>query len=211
MYSGKLVFSQVMDHLPWHTFHRCVARYHGNRKIRSFSCSDRYRCMAFAQLTYRESLRDIKACLRAQSCKLYHMGIGGGISRHTLANANQARDWRIYADFAQRLIAVARRLYRDEDLGLELEGTVYALDSSTIDLCLTLFPWADFRKTKAAVKLHTLLDLCGNIPAFIHISDGKLHDVNVMDLLLPEAGAFYVMDRAYEPVNLSPKRTFLDC
>ena len=197
MYSGKLVFSQVMDHLPWHTFHRCVARYHGNRKIKSFSCSDQYRCMAFAQLTYRESLRDIEACLRAQSSKLYHMGIGGGISRNTLANANQARDWRIHADFAQRLIAVARRLYRDEDIGLELEGTVYALDSSTIDLCLSLFPWADFRKTKAAVKLHTLLDLRGNIPAFIHISDGKLHDVNVMDLLLPEAGAFYVMDRAY--------------
>ena len=153
--------------------------------------------MAFAQITYRESLRDIETCLRAQYSKLYHMGIGGGISRNTLANANQVRDWRIYADFAQRLIHAARCLYRDEELGLELDNTVYALDSSTIDLCPTLFPWADFRKTKAAVKLHTLLDLRGSIPSFIHISDGKLHDVNVMDLLIPEAGAFYVMDRAY--------------
>ena len=197
MYTGRLVFSQVMDHLPWHTFRRCVERYGGNRKVKWFGCADQYRCMAFAQITYRESLRDIETCLRAQSAKLYHMGIGGGISRNTLANANQVRDWRIHADFAQRLIHTARRLYRDEDLGLELDNTVYALDSSTIDLCLTLFPWADFRKTKAAVKLHTLLDLRGSIPAFIHISDGKLHDVKVMDLLLPEAGAFYVMDRAY--------------
>ena len=197
MYTGRLVFSQVMDHLPWHAFRRCVECYHGNHKVKSFSCLDQYRCMAFAQITYRESLRDIETCLRAQSSKLYHMGIGGGISRNTLANANQVRDWRIYADFAQRLIHAARCLYRDEDLGLELDNTVYALDSSTIDLCLTLFPWADFRKTKAAVKLHTLLDLRGSIPSFIHISDGKLHDVNVMDLLIPEAGAFYVMDRAY--------------
>ncbi len=197
MYTGRLVFSQVMDHLPWHVFRRCVECYHGNRKVKSFSCLDQYRCMAFAQITYRESLRDIETCLRAQSRKLYHMGIGGGISRNTLANANQVRDWRIYADFAQRLIHTARRLYADEDLGLELDNTVYALDSSTIDLCLTLFPWADFRRTKAAVKLHTLLDLRGSIPSFIHISDGKLHDVNVMDLLIPEAGAFYVMDRAY--------------
>ena len=197
MYTGRLVFSQVMDHLPWHAFRRCVECYHGNHKVKSFSCLDQYRCMAFAQITYRERLRDIETCLRAQSSKLYHMGIGGGISRNTLANANQVRDWRIYADFAQRLIHAARCLYRDEDLGLELDNTVYALDSSTIDLCLTLFPWADFRKTKAAVKLHTLLDLRGSIPSFIHISDGKLHDVNVMDLLIPEAGAFYVMDRAY--------------
>ena len=197
MYTGKLVFSQVMDHLPWHSFHRCVARYHGNRKVKSFSCSDQYRSMAFAQITYRESLRDIETCLRAQSCKLYHMGIAGGISRNTLANANERRDWRIYADFAQRLIAAAQGLYRNEDLGLELDNTVYALDSSTIDLCLTLFPWAHFRRAKAAVKLHTLLDLRGSIPSFIHISDGKLHDVNVMDLLIPAPGAFYLMDRAY--------------
>ena len=155
MYTGRLVFSQVMDHLPWHTFRRCVERYGGNRKVKWFGCADQYRCMAFAQITYRESLRDIETCLRAQSAKLYHMGIGGGISRNTLANANQVRDWRIHADFAQRLIHTARRLYRDEDLGLELDNTVYALDSSTIDLCLTLFPWADFRKTKAAVKLHS--------------------------------------------------------
>ncbi len=197
MYTGRLIFSQLMDHLPGHAFRRCVQRYHGDRWVKSFGCIEQYRCMAFAQLTYRESLRDIEACLRAQSSKLYHMGIRGNVARATLADANEQRDWRIYADFAQRLIHAARRLYLDEDLGLELDNTVYALDSSTIDLCLTLFPWADFRKTKAAVKLHTLLDLRGSIPSFIHISDGKLHDVNVMDLLMPEAGAFYVMDRAY--------------
>ncbi len=197
MYTGKLVFSQLMDHLPTHAFRRCVQRYQGDRWVKSFSCLEQYRCMAFAQITYRESLRDIEACLRAQTSKLYHMGIRGAVSRSTLADANEQRDWRIHADFAQGLIHTARHLYVDEDIGIDLDNTVYALDSSTIDLCLSLFPWADFRKTKAAVKLHTLLDLRGSIPAFIHISDGKLHDVNVMDLLIPEAGAFYVMDRAY--------------
>ncbi len=197
MYTGSLVFSQVMEHLPLHTFRRCVQRYRGNHKIQSFSCLDQFRCMAFAQLTYRESLRDIEACLRAQQNKLYHMGIRGGISRNTLSNANKVRDWRIYADFAQSLIQIARKLYVDEDIGAELDNTVYALDATTIDLCLSVFPWAHFRSTKAAVKLHTLLDLRGAIPTFIHISDGKMHDVNVLDLLVPEAGAFYVMDRAY--------------
>ncbi len=197
MYMGNLVFSQVMEHLPLHTFRRCVQRYRGNHKIQSFSCLDQFRCMAFAQLTYRESLRDIEACLRAQQNKLYHMGIRGGISRNTLSNANKVRDWRIYADFAQSLIQIARKLYVDEDIGAELDNTVYALDATTIDLCLSVFPWAHFRSTKAAVKLHTLLDLRGSIPTFIHISDGKMHDVNVLDLLLPEPGAFYVMDRGY--------------
>lgn len=197
MYAVSLVFSQVMEHLPLHTFRRCVQRYRGNHKIQSFSCLDQFRCMAFAQLTYRESLRDIEACLRAQQNKLYHMGIRGGISRNTLSNANKVRDWRIYADFAQSLIQVARKLYVHEDIGAELDNTVYALDATTIDLCLSVFPWAHFRSTKAAVKLHTLLDLRGAIPTFIHISDGKMHDVNVLDLLLPEAGAFYVMDRGY--------------
>jgi hypothetical protein len=197
MYVGNLVFSQVMEHLPLHTFRRCVQRYRGNHKIQSFSCLDQFRCMAFAQLTYRESLRDIEACLRAQQNKLYHMGIRGGISRNTLSNANKVRDWRIYADFAQSLIQIARKLYVDEEIGAELDNTVYALDATTIDLCLSVFPWAHFRSTKAAVKLHALLDLRGAIPTFIHISDGKMHDVNVLDLLLPEAGAFYVMDRGY--------------
>jgi len=197
MYTGKPIFSQVMDPLPMHTFRPCIQRYHGNFKIKAFTCRHQYFSMAFAQLTYRESLRDIEACLRAQQNKLYHMGIGGGISRNTLANANERRDWCIYADFAQALIQTARKLYADEDLGLELDNTVYALDATTIDLCLSVFPWAHFRKTKAAVKLHTLLDLRGNIPTFIHISDGKLQDVNVLDILLPEPGAFYVMDRGY--------------
>ena len=197
MYSGKLVFAQAMDHLPLHTFRRCVQRYNGNQHIKSFTCQDQYRCMGFAQLTYRESLRDIEACLKAQSNKLYHMGIRSNVARSTLADANERRDWRIYADFAQSLIQTARRLYIDEDLGLELDNTVYALDATTIDLCLSVFPWTHFRQTKAAVKLHTLLDLRGNIPSFIHISDGKLHDVNVLDVLLPEPGAFYVMDRGY--------------
>lgn len=197
MYVGKLVFSQLMDHLPLHTFRRCVARYQGNRHIKSFTCLDQYFGMAFAQLTYRESLRDIEACLRAQGDKLYHMGIRGSISRSTLAEANERRDWRIYADFAQALIRIARPLYADEDLGLDLNNTVYALDASTIDLCLSVFPWALFRSTKSAVKLHTLLDLRGNIPTFIHISDGKLHDINVLDILIPEPGAFYIMDRGY--------------
>ncbi len=197
MYTGKLVFSQVMDHLPIHTFRRCVKRYNGNHHIKTFTCQDHYRCMAFAQLTYRESLRDIEACLKAQQNKLYHMGIRSRVARSTLAEANEKRDWRIYADFAQSLIQTARRLYVDEDLGLDLDNTIYALDATTIDLCLTVFPWAHFRQTKAAIKLHTLLDLRGSIPTFIHISDGKLHDVNVLDILIPEPGAYYVMDRGY--------------
>ncbi|MGB8437162.1 MAG: IS4 family transposase [Burkholderiales bacterium] len=197
MNQGKLVFAQLMQHLPLTTFGRCVARYAGEHKVKRFTCLDQYLCMAFAQLTYRESLRDIEACLRAQATKLYHMGLRGNIARNTLANANATRDWRIYCDFAQRLIGIARRLYAEEPLGIELKDTVYALDSTTIDLCLSMFPWAPFRSTKAAVKLHTLLDLRGNIPSFIFISDGKLHDVNILDQLLPEAGAFYVMDRGY--------------
>ena len=194
---GKLVFSQLMAHLPLTTFRRCVARYRGHFKVKSFSCLEHYLCMAFAQLTFRESLRDIEACLRAQSAKLYHMGIRSAVSRSTLADANESRDWRIYCDFAQSLIGIARRLYAEDSFGVELKNTVYALDSTTIDLCLSMFPWAPFRSTKAAVKLHTLLDLRGNIPSFIFISDGKLHDVNILDELLPEAGAFYVMDRGY--------------
>ena len=197
MYTGRLIFSQVMDYLPKHIFRQCVNRYHGNRKIKNFTCLDQFLCMAFAQLTYRESLRDIEVCLRAQHNKLYHMGIRSGIARNTLANANKTRDWRIYADLAQSLITTARGLYINEDLGLELDNTVYALDASTIDLCLSVFPWATFRRTKAAVKLHTLLDLRGNIPTFIHITDGKVHDVNVLDILIPEPGAFYIMDRGY--------------
>lgn len=197
MNTGKLVFAQIMEHLPLTTFRRCVVRYQGEHKVKSFSCLDQYLCMAFAQLTYRESLRDIEACLRAQSNKLYHMGFRSTVSRNTLANANAVRDWRIYADFAQSLIGIARRLYADESFSVEMKDTVYALDATTIDLCLSLFTWAPFRSTKAAIKLHTLLDLRGNIPSFIHISDGKLHDVNVLDLLIPEAGAFYIMDRGY--------------
>ena len=203
MYAGKFIFSQVMDHLPMHTFRRCVARYQGERYAKRFRCLDQYLAMAFAQLTYRESLRDIEACLLAHQSKLYHLGIRSAtVARSTLAKANEQRDWRIYADFAQSLIRIARPLYADEDLGLDLDNTVYALDASTIDLCLSVFPWALFRSTKSAVKLHTLLDLRGNIPTFIHISDGKLHDVNVLDInvldiLLPEAGAVYIMDRAY--------------
>ena len=197
MYAGRLVYSQLIDHLPMHTFRRCVQRYRGNHKVKSFTCLDQYLCMAFAQLTYRESLRDIEACLRSQHNKLYHMGIRGKVSRNTLANANKARDWRIYADFAQSLISVARQLYIDDDFGVELNQTVYALDSTTIDLSLSVFPWAKFRQTKAAIKLHTLLDLRGNIPTFIHISDGKLHDLNVLDELIPEPASFYIMDRGY--------------
>ena len=197
MYTGQLIFSQVTDHLPMHTFRKCVNRYQGDRHVKRFHCLDQYLTMAFAQLTYRESLRDIEACLRAQQSKLYHMGIRAKVSRSTLSEANEQRDWRIYADFAQVLIRIARPLYAGEDLGLDLDNTVYALDASTIDLCLSVFPWALFRKTKSAVKLHTLLDLRGNIPTFIHISDGKLHDVNILDILLPEAGAFYIMDRGY--------------
>jgi len=197
MHVGKLVFAQLMDHLPWKTFGRIVARYGGDHRVRDFSCANQFRCMAFAQFTYRESLRDIETCLRARSTKLYHLGIRGSVARGTLADANETRDWRIYAEFAQHLIAIARRLYVDEPFGVEFKETVYALDSTTIDLCLALFPWAPFRSTKAAIKLHTLIDLRGNIPSFIHISDGKLHDVNVLDVLLIEPGAFYVMDRGY--------------
>ena len=197
MYSGPLVFTQVMDFMPLKTFQRCVARYQGNFSVKHFSCLEQFRIMAFAQLTYRESLRDIEACLRAQNSKLYHMGIRSKVSRSTLAEANEMRDWRIYADFAHHLIAVARKLYQKEPLAVELRDTVYALDATTIDLCLSLFPWARFRKAKGAVRLHTLLDLRGNIPSFIHISDGKLHEVNVLDLIPLEAGAFYIMDRGY--------------
>ncbi len=197
MNTGKLVFSQVIDHLPLYTFQRCVKRYQGNHKIKTFTCMDQYLCMAFAQITFRESLRDIEVCLRAQNKKLYHMGIRGLVSRNTLANANKVRNWKIYADFAQRLISIARRLYLDDAFNLELENTAYALDASTIDLCLSVFPWAQFRKTKAAIKLHTLLDLRGNIPTFIHITDGKVHDVNILDILVTEPGSFYVMDRGY--------------
>jgi Domain of unknown function (DUF4372)/Transposase DDE domain len=199
MFTGQYVFAQVMDHLPWHVFRRCIARYGGDHKIKHFSCLDQFRCLAFAQLTWRESLRDIEACLRAQSSKLYHLGFRSPrISRNTMSNANAVRDWRIYADFAQHLIAAARDLYVNDRLPeLEELDTVYALDSSTIDLCLSVFSWAPFRSTKAAIKLHTLLDLRGNIPSFIFISDGKMHDVNILDQLVPEPGAFYVMDRGY--------------
>jgi hypothetical protein len=197
MHAGKLVFAQLTEHLPLTTFRRCVAAYAGEHKIKSFSCLEQFLCLAFAQLTYRESLRDIEACLRAQREKLYHMGIRSRISRSTLADANEVRDWRIYADFAQRLIGMARKLYINEPFGVDLKDTVYALDTTTIDLCLSVFPWAPFRSTKAAVKLHTLLDLRGNIPAFIHISDGKMHEVNILDQLQPEPGAFYVMDRGF--------------
>jgi hypothetical protein len=197
MNQGQTVFSQIIDFLPKKKFSQCVNRYNGDHRIRSFTCYNQFLCMAFAQLAYRESLRDIECCLRAMREKLYHMGIRGKVSRSTLADANEIRDWRIYSDFAQVLIHEARRLYVDDDFGLELKETVYALDSSTIDLCLSLFPWAQFRKTKAAVKLHTLLDLRGDIPTFIWITDGKVHDVNVLDHLIPEPGSIYVMDRAY--------------
>jgi hypothetical protein len=197
MNAGKTLFSQLMDCLPWSTFARIVARYHGDHSVQTFPCTEQYRAMAFAQLTYRESLRDIEACLSAQPAKLWHMGFGRPVRRSTLADANEVRDWRIYAEFAQRLIAQARRLYIGESLLEDLDNTVYALDSTTIDLCLSLFPWAHFRSTKAAVKMHTLLDLRGNIPSFIPIADGKLHDVHALDMLVPEAGAIYVMDRGY--------------
>jgi Domain of unknown function (DUF4372)/Transposase DDE domain len=197
MYQGQTVFSQLMDFLPRHTFRTCVNRYQGNYRMRSFSCYDQFLCMAFAQLTFRESLRDIECCLRAMAEKLYHVGIRGQVSRSTMADANESRDWRIYADFAQTLIHQARRLYVKENFGVQLNETVYALDSSTIDLCLSLFPWARFRKTKAGIKLHTLLDLRGSIPSFIAITEAKLHDVNILDRLIPEPGAIYVMDRGY--------------
>jgi Domain of unknown function (DUF4372)/Transposase DDE domain len=197
MNSGRTIFSQLIQHLPLKDFHKCVSRYQGDHYLKSFSCWDQYLAMAFAQLTYRESLRDIEACLRAMDAKLYHMGIRGKISRTTLADANESRDWRIYADFAMKLIAIARPMYANESLGFDLDHSLYALDSTTIDLCLALFPWARFRAHKGAVKVHTLLDLHGNIPSFISITDGKVHDVNILDEFDPEPGAFYVMDRAY--------------
>jgi hypothetical protein len=197
MYTGKTLFAQLMDFVPWTTFVKIVARYSGDHRVRTLSCGEQYRAMAFAQLTYRESLRDIETCLSVQASKLYHLGFREPVRRSTLADANEMRDWRIHAELAERLITQARKLYAGESLGLDLTDTVYALDSTTIDLCLSVFPWAHFRSTKAAVKMHTLLDLRGNIPSFIHVSDGKLHDVHALDLLLPEAGAIYVMDRGY--------------
>lgn len=197
MNEGKTVFSQVMEFLPMYEFRKCVERYHGDYKVLSFSCLDQFLCIAFAEITFRESLRDIQACLRSKQNKLYHMGIRGQVSRNTLANANNQRDWRIYADFAQVLIHTARDLYLQDPFGVELINTAYALDSTTIDLCLSVFPWARFRKNKGAVKVHTLLDLRGNIPSFLDITDGKVHDVNVLDILMFEAGSFYIMDRAY--------------
>ena len=194
---GRTVFSQIMEHLPEYEFQKCVARYRGDSHLRGFSCLDQYLAMSFAQLTYRESLRDIEACLRSVANKLYHMGLRGKVSRTTLADANESHDWRIFADFAQVLIAMARPLYAGDPIGVDLDASLYALDSTTIDLCLALFPWARFRKHKGAVKMHTLLDLHGNIPTFISITEGKVHDVNILDEILPEAGAFYVMDRGY--------------
>ena len=197
MHAGKTIFAQVMEFLPMYEFRKCVERYHGDRKVLSFSCLDQFLSMAFAQLTFRESLRDIESCLRSMSGRLYHMGFRGKISRSTLADANENRDWRIYADFAMILIHTARELYSNEPFGIELKNTVYALDATIIDLCLSLFPWAYFRKNKGAIKLHTLLDLRGNIPSFIEITDGKVADVNILDMLIPEPGSFYIIDRAY--------------
>lgn len=197
MHTGQIVFSQLMDFLPWNVFKDCVLRYDGERQVKHFSCSKHYRSMAFAQLSYRESLRDTVICLQSQSSKLYHMGLQGGVSRNNLSHANKERDYRIYRDFAYELIKIASSLYADEKLGLELDNAVYALDSSTIKVCLSVFDWAEFRKKRGAIKLHTLLNLQGNIPSFIHISDGKLHDLNVLDMIIIEAGAFYIMDKAY--------------
>lgn len=197
MNQGKTVFSQIMDFLPMNKFRRCIDRYGGNCRVRSFTCFDQFLCMAFAQLTYRESLRDIECCLRAMNEKLYHMGIRGKISRTTLADANEKRDWHIYSDFAQILIHHDRKLYADDDFGLELQETVYALDATVIDLCLSVFPWAHFRRTKSAIKLHTLLDLKGSIPSFIAVTEGRVHEANILDELIPEAGAIYIMDRGY--------------
>jgi len=194
---GKLVFAQLMDFLPLHTFRRCVARYPSSYPTKTFSHLDQYLCMAFAQLTFRESLRDIEVCLRAQDSKLYHLGIRGHVARSNLADANEKRDWRIYRDFANALIVEARRLYTGEAFGVDLENTVYALDTTTIDLSLKVFPWAHFRTAKAAVKMHTQIDLRGNIPSFIHVSDGKMHEVNVLDLMTPEPGSFTIMDRGF--------------
>ena len=197
MNQGRTIFAQLVEHMPHKEFQKCVVRYRGDANLRGFSCWDQYLAMVFAQLTYRESLRDIEACLGAMLPKLYHMGFHGRVRRSTLADANDSHDWRIYADFAQVLIAIARPLYAAEPMGVDLEQSLYALDSTTIDLCLSLFPWARFRRHKGAVKMHTLLDLRGNIPTFLHITDGKVHDVNVLDQIFPEAGAFYVMDRGY--------------
>ena len=197
MYSGQLVFSQLMDHLPLHTFRRCVQRYPSKYPTKTFSHLDQFLCMAFAQLTYRESLRDIETCLRAHQAKLYHLGIRGSIARSTMSDANESRDCRIFADFAMSLIQTARKLYASDSFAVELDQTAYALDTTIIDLCLSVFPWAHFRRAKAAVKMHTLLDLRGNIPTFIHISDGKMHELNVLDILVPEAGSFYIMDRGF--------------
>ena len=194
---GRTIFTQLMDHLPCYEFHKCVARYRGGYQQKTFSCWDQFLSMAFAQLTYRESLRDIEACLRSVSGKLYHMGFRGNVARSTLADANESRDWRIFADFAQVLIGIARPLYAHDPIGVDLDQSLYALDSTTIDLCLSLFPWAHFRRRKGAVKMHTLLDLHGSIPTFIRITAGKVHDVNILDEIVPEAGAFYVMDRGY--------------
>jgi hypothetical protein len=197
MNGGRTIFSQLVEHLPIHEFRKCVARYRGNHRTKTFFCWDQFLCLIFAQLTYRESLRDIVACLRSRGGRLYHMGIRGTVSRSTLADANEGRDWRIYGDFAQVLIAQARSLYLDDDLGLNLNSTVYALDSTTIDLCISLFPWATYTPVQHAMKLHTLLDLRGNIPTFIRITPAQLHDVHFLDDLLLEPGAFYVMDRGY--------------
>lgn len=197
MNTGRTVFSQLLQFIPMHEFRKCVRRYGGNRRTRTFSCWDQLLCMMFAQLTYRESLRDIEACLRSLHGRLYHMGIRGGVSRSTLADANEKRDWRIYADLAQILIPVARRLYVGEDLGLDLENTVYAFDSTVIDLCMTLFPWAHFKTSQHALKIHAMLDLRGKIPTFIRITPARVHDVNILDEIVPEPGAFYLIDRAY--------------
>jgi hypothetical protein len=197
MYEGKIIFSQLMDHLPQHSFRRCVERFGGDRSVKSFSCQDQFRCMAFAQLTYRDSLRDTVTCLNAQQAKLYHMGIRGAVRRSTLADANERRDWRLYAAFAQILIAQARRLYARDSFGADLDAAAYALDTTTIDLCLSLFPWARFHHHKGAVKLHTMIDLRGNIPVVIHIDDGKSYDTDLLDAITPEPGAVYVMDRGF--------------
>ena len=197
MNTGKMIFSQLMEFIPWYEFQKCVQRYSGDYKSRTFTCQDQFRCMAFAQLTFRESLRDVEACLRSMQSKLYHMGIRGKVSRTTLARANENRDWRIYADFAQVLIHSARDLYANDDFGLNLKETIYALDSTIIDLSLTLFPWAQFRTTKSGIKMHTLLDLRGPIPTFVEITPAKVHDVNILDILIPEPGSFYIMDRGY--------------
>ena len=212
MYAGATIFTQIMNLLPWRRFQTCVTRYQGDYKVQTFKCAEHFRVMAFAQLTYRESLRDIETCLRVMGSRLYHMGIKSTVSRNNLSHANENRDWRIYADFAQILIDRAKTLYANEQLALDLDSTVYALDSTTIDLCMSLFPWTRFRKTKSAIKLHTLMNLRGSIPEFIHITDGTVHDVNILDLLVPTPGAFYIMDRAYlnfkRLYNLHQERAF---